>query len=79
MMEEVLYESFLNLSKAYGALDRDRCMDIVVGYKVGPQTERILRYYWYHISKVARAGGYCGIPARIQGELDVLKGLFGMF
>ena len=29
MMEEVLYMIFLDLHKAYDALDRDRCLDIL--------------------------------------------------
>ena len=35
-------------------------MEIIVGYGVGPQTERILHYYWDHISMVARVGNYYG-------------------
>ena len=56
MREEVLYKVFLNLRKAYDELDRERCMEILVGYGVGPRTERILRQYWDHLSMVARAG-----------------------
>ena len=36
MKEEVLYTIILNLHKVYYALDRDRCMDILEGYLVGP-------------------------------------------
>ena len=36
MREEVLYVIFLNLTKAYDALDRSRCLDILEGYGVGP-------------------------------------------
>ena len=36
MMEEVLYMIFLDLHKAYDALDRSRCLDILEGYGVGP-------------------------------------------
>ena len=56
MREEVLYKVFLNLRKAYDELDRERCMEILMGYGVGPRTERILRQYWDHLSMVARAG-----------------------
>ena len=42
MREEVLYKVFLGIRKACDALDRERCMDILVGYRVGLQTERIL-------------------------------------
>ena len=37
-------------------------MEILVGYEVLLQTERILRYYWDHISMVNRAGHYYGTP-----------------
>ena len=33
---EVLYVIFLDLHKAYDALDRTRCLNILEGYGVGP-------------------------------------------
>ena len=33
---EVLYVIFLDLHKAYDALDRSRCLEIMEGYDVGP-------------------------------------------
>ena len=36
MREEVLYVIFIDLHKAYGALDRDICLEILEGYGVGP-------------------------------------------
>ena len=35
MREEVLHATFLDFQKAYNALDRSRCMDILEGYDVG--------------------------------------------
>ena len=35
MREEVLYELFINLWKVYETLDREWCMEILVGYGVG--------------------------------------------
>ena len=35
MREEVLYVIFLDLTKAYDALDRSRSLDILMGYGVG--------------------------------------------
>ena len=40
--EEVLYEVFLDLQKAYDAISREMCMYILVGYGVGSRMERIL-------------------------------------
>ena len=34
MREEALYKKFLDLRKAYNALIRERCMDILMGYGV---------------------------------------------
>ena len=45
MREEVLYEVFLDLRKSYDALDREQCMDILVGYGIGTRTERLLCLY----------------------------------
>ena len=36
LREEVLYVILLDLHKAYDALDRPRCLDILEGYGVGP-------------------------------------------
>ena len=62
MREKVLYEIFLNLHKAYDALDRGRYLDIIVGYGVGPQAIRLLRRYWDRLIMVDKAGRYYGTP-----------------
>ena len=49
---------FLDLHKAYDALDRSRCIDILEGYGLGPQARRLLWAYWGKMTMVARAGGY---------------------
>ena len=60
MREEVLYVIFLDLHKAYGALDRDRCLEILEGYRLGPWDLRILQDYWCILQMVARVGVYYG-------------------
>ena len=60
IMDEVLYEVFLDLWDACDLLDREQYMEILVGFRVGPRMERILRNYWDHLSMVARVGRYCG-------------------
>ena len=60
MREEVLYVIFLDLTKAYNALDRSRCLDILEGYGVGPSARRLLKTYWRRLTMVARAGVYYG-------------------
>ena len=45
LREEVLHRIFLDLHKAYDALDRTICLVILEGYGVGPQAFRLLRAY----------------------------------
>jgi hypothetical protein len=48
-----LYAIFLDLSKAYG-----RTLDIMQGYRVGPNLIRILRNFWESQKTVIRQCGY---------------------
>ena len=72
LREEVLYVIFLDMHKAYDALDRSKCLEILEGYDVGPQAMRLLQTYWRRLTMVARAGGYCGIA--FKGECGVTQG-----
>ena len=58
MRKEVLYEIFLDIHKAYDALDRNHCLDILAAYRVIPRAIRLLRRYWDQLKNFARAGGY---------------------
>ena len=60
LREEVLYVIFLDLHKAYDALDRSRCLEILEGYGVIPNARRLLTNYWRRLTMVARAGEYYG-------------------
>ena len=48
---------FLDLTKAYNALDRSRCLGILEGYGVGPGARRLLSNYWRRLTMAARAEG----------------------
>ena len=72
MREEVLYVIFLDLTKAYDALDRSRCLEILEGYGVGPSARRLLTTYWCRLTKVTRAGGYYGKV--FKGKRGVTQG-----
>ena len=63
---------FLDLNKAYDALDRSRCLDILKGYGVGPRSRWLLRKYWGKLKMVARAGGYYG--ESFKGARGVTQG-----
>ena len=56
MREKVLYEFLLDLRKAYDALDREHCMEIIVSYGVVPQTEILLHHYSEELAMVAWVG-----------------------
>ena len=60
LREEVLYVIFLDLHKAYEALDRSWCLEILEGYGVGPRACWLLRTYWGRQTIVARVGGTMG-------------------
>ena len=72
MREEVLYVIFLDLTKAYDALDRSRTLEILKGYGVGERVRRILTVYWERKTMVAREGGYYG--KGFKGERGVTQG-----
>ena len=71
--EEVLYGIFLDLTKAYDALDRSRILEILEGYGVGPRARRLLQAYWGKSTMVARAGGL--LWYRFKGRKGVVTGL----
>ena len=58
MREEVLHGIFLYLQKAYKALDRSRCLEILEWYGVGPRSLCLLCRYWKIIQMVARVVRY---------------------
>ena len=72
LREEVLYVIFLDLHKAYDALDRSRCLEILEGYIVGPHARELLRKYWHRLTMVARAFSYYGTA--FGGERGVFQG-----
>ena len=72
MREEVLYVIFLDLIKAYDALDRSRSLEILEGYGMVQRVRRLLWEYWRKSTMVARAGGYYGTG--FKGERDVTQG-----
>ena len=58
LRKEVMYVIFLDLHKAYDALDRSICIEILEGYVVRPRAFRILWTYWGWLRMVTRAVGY---------------------
>ena len=62
-MDQVpLYGIFIDLRKAYDAMDRERVFEILVAYGVGPKTIRLLKNFWDNAELVCRASGVFGKP-----------------
>jgi len=60
--QEALYETFIDLRKAYNAMDRERCLEILEGYGIGPNILRLIKRFWELAILVYRASGYYGKP-----------------
>ena len=58
--EAVIYAIFLDLHKAYDALDRSRCLDRLEVYGMGHRALRLLLRYWNQFLMMVWAGGYYG-------------------
>ena len=58
----VLFEVLLDLQKAYDALDRDKCLEILTDYMVGLRSLQRLRTHQGCLTMVARDVRYYRLP-----------------
>ena len=58
--DQPLYQVFLDLTKAYDTLDRQRALDILGQYGVGQNTIRLLQRYWQSNLLVPKQSGFFG-------------------
>jgi hypothetical protein len=58
--QEPLYQIYLDLRKAYNALDRGWCLKILAGYGVGQNLLRLQKQFWDDAKMVCCAGGNYG-------------------
>ena len=60
MVQKTLHFIFLDLRKAYDTVDRERLLEILEGYGVGPNVLGLLTFYWNSQRCVAKCGKYHG-------------------
>jgi hypothetical protein len=60
--QEALYATFIDLRKAYDAMDRERCLLLLKGYGVGPNMLRLIEHFWDVAMLACRAVGVYGAP-----------------
>ena len=72
LRKKVLYMIFLDLQKAYDALDRSRCLEILEGYGMVPRSFCLLQTYWGWLRMIAKAGGCYWLE--FQVSRDVTQG-----
>ena len=58
--QQPFYGVFLDLKKAFDAMDHERCIMILEGYGVGPRMIRLIQNYWRDPIMVCRASGFYG-------------------
>ncbi len=54
------YGVFLDLRKAFDAMDWEQCIMLLEGYGAGPRMIRLIRWYWRDAIMVCQAAGYYG-------------------
>ena len=59
-----LYGLFLDLRKAYDAMDRGRCLQIMEDCEVGANARRLIKAFWDNGVLVCKAAGFFGLPFR---------------
>jgi hypothetical protein len=66
------YGIFLDLRKAFDAMDWEQCIMLLEGYGVGPRMIWLIRGYWRDAIMVCRAAGYYG--AALKASCGVTQG-----
>ena len=75
MLGKILFQMFLDLKKAFDTLNRERLLEVMAAYGVGPRLLQLIRAFWAAQKLALRQAGYYGriiIPGSgiTQGGLD---------
>jgi hypothetical protein len=62
----LLYQIYIDLKKAYKALDREQTLNILAAYGVGPKMLALQKHFWGTAKLVCRVGGNYGEAFRAE-------------
>ena len=71
MREVVIHDIFMDLLKVYDDLDREKYLNILVGYNVGPREICLFHTYRGRLTVVVKARGY--YPHCFKGYLSLTQ------
>ena len=60
--QHLLYIVFVDLKKAYDAMNQERCVEILRAYGVEPKMLGLIQYFWDKAVLVCRSSGRYGLP-----------------
>ena len=71
----LLFQIFIDLTKAYDTLDHEYVLHILQGYGVGPNLCQLIQVVWDNLLFVPKSAGYYGTPFHpehgiLQGDTD---------
>ena len=70
IVHEPLFQGFIDVRKAYNSLDIGRCMEIIRGYGLGPNPQRLLQRYWDGQKVVPKSGKCFGEAVTYEEKSD---------
>ena len=62
IVHKLIFQVFIDVRKAYNSLDRGICMEILRGYGLRPNLQRLIHHYLDEQKVVSKAGKFFGSP-----------------